>query len=411
MSNGVKILLDKIIFCCRILMESDMIKRISGILCSFVKPIILLVVTSIFLSSLCKRKPDENYLEPINVSNNSGRSENPSIAVDSRNTVHLVWNDDTPGNEEIFYTHKSTGGIWLTPTSITDTQAFSRFPCIVVDRNNTVHLAWQQSVGAGWKILYTYKDTGNIWAVPETISVYGLSLRPVLAVDNDLGLHLFWMEGFSGEDCRYHYAYKPYGGQWQIRYLFTTVIAQYEMKVDSRNGVHVVLDPHSEIYYVEKRTDGIWSDTVRISHSPTDWQLSMSPSLETESDGSLDIVWSENDTTMLGIAYIKKTSEGQWLSIIAPYKTEDWRNYWGCPFPKVRKGRTGKLYVVWLSAKVGYGVKVGEEWQRAKTLVEKTGGFEPAMAIDYQEYIHFAWPNSDSLTGWQRDIYYIEFKP
>ncbi|MFO7676307.1 MAG: hypothetical protein R6X12_08340, partial [bacterium] len=32
-------------------------------------------------------------LEPVNVSNSPGRSEDPSIAVDSRGTAHLVWTD------------------------------------------------------------------------------------------------------------------------------------------------------------------------------------------------------------------------------------------------------------------------------------------------------------------------------
>jgi len=34
---------------------------------------------------------------------NSGNSFMPAIAVDSSGNLHVVWDDDTPGNDEIYY--------------------------------------------------------------------------------------------------------------------------------------------------------------------------------------------------------------------------------------------------------------------------------------------------------------------
>lgn len=34
---------------------------------------------------------------------NSGSSFSPAIAADSTDTIHIVWEDDTPGNFEIYY--------------------------------------------------------------------------------------------------------------------------------------------------------------------------------------------------------------------------------------------------------------------------------------------------------------------
>jgi len=44
---------------------------------------------------------------------NSGFSYFPTIAVDSTGNLHVVWQDDTPGNPEIFY-KKGTdaGSVW-----------------------------------------------------------------------------------------------------------------------------------------------------------------------------------------------------------------------------------------------------------------------------------------------------------
>jgi len=48
-----------------------------------------------------------NIDKPINVSNNTGISECPSITV-SRNGIHMVWEDDTTGNHEVLYKRLST---------------------------------------------------------------------------------------------------------------------------------------------------------------------------------------------------------------------------------------------------------------------------------------------------------------
>ena len=37
---------------------------------------------------------------------NSGESVLPRIAVDSGSGVHVIWEDDTPGNGEIFYKNR-----------------------------------------------------------------------------------------------------------------------------------------------------------------------------------------------------------------------------------------------------------------------------------------------------------------
>ena len=34
---------------------------------------------------------------------NAGYSMSPAMAIDSANTIHVVWEDSTPGNYEIYY--------------------------------------------------------------------------------------------------------------------------------------------------------------------------------------------------------------------------------------------------------------------------------------------------------------------
>jgi hypothetical protein len=48
-------------------------------------------------------KNDMQYSKIINLSNNSGLSECPSIAI-SNNYIYIIWEDITPGNHEILFT-------------------------------------------------------------------------------------------------------------------------------------------------------------------------------------------------------------------------------------------------------------------------------------------------------------------
>jgi hypothetical protein len=48
-------------------------------------------------------KNDMQYSKIINLSNNSGISECPSIAI-SNNYIYIIWEDITPGNHEILFT-------------------------------------------------------------------------------------------------------------------------------------------------------------------------------------------------------------------------------------------------------------------------------------------------------------------
>ena len=46
---------------------------------------------------------------PINISNNTGGSSNPQIAA-SGNNVYVTWQDDTPGNSDIFFAVSNNNG-------------------------------------------------------------------------------------------------------------------------------------------------------------------------------------------------------------------------------------------------------------------------------------------------------------
>jgi len=85
----------------------------------------------------------------------SGVSFSPVIAVDSSDNLHLVWDDDTPGNFEIYYKKSTDGGAtWTANKRLTWTSSYSWNPSVAVDSSGNVHVVWEDDTPGNWEIYY-----------------------------------------------------------------------------------------------------------------------------------------------------------------------------------------------------------------------------------------------------------------
>ncbi|UCG91881.1 MAG: exo-alpha-sialidase [candidate division WOR-3 bacterium] len=93
----------------------------------------------------------------------------PSVAVAGTN-VHVVWQEDRDGNEEIYYKRSTDGGTtWETDTRLTDDPNGSQYPSTAVAGTN-VHVVWQDDRDGNWEIYYKRNPTGNP-GIEESFSV------------------------------------------------------------------------------------------------------------------------------------------------------------------------------------------------------------------------------------------------
>ena len=89
------------------------------------------------------------------ISRNTGWSRYPAVAARSSN-VCVAWEDDMPGNNEIFFRKSADGGAtWQTKMRLTFNQGSSEFPEIAVSASN-IYVVWDDSSPGNWEIYLKY---------------------------------------------------------------------------------------------------------------------------------------------------------------------------------------------------------------------------------------------------------------
>jgi len=151
---------------------------------------------------------------------NDGGSYYPAIAIDSSNAIHIVWQDYTDGvwgtDLEIMYATYITTTGWSNATVISDgyggsywNDGSSYHPVIAVDSSNSVHVVWEDLTVGAWgtdrEIMYANLTTINGWSNITVISdgysgVYwndGTSRDPTIAISTNQ-VHVVWEDGTDG---------------------------------------------------------------------------------------------------------------------------------------------------------------------------------------------------------------------
>lgn len=132
-----------------------------------------------------------------------------SAVVDSAGTVHLIYSDqaDASSVAQLVYTHGDGNGGWTTPIPVsTDPAAgFQLYPSLAVDKNDVLHVAWQDqrvfsdtaraANASNADILVSdFKPGDSSWSKPFLVNTHffdSASLLPHLVADGDR-LVLVW---------------------------------------------------------------------------------------------------------------------------------------------------------------------------------------------------------------------------
>ena len=251
----------------------------------------------------------------VRITEAAGESREPSIAVDKRGNVHVVWYDNRrPNRWQIFY-RCLDGEEWKDEVPLTQAPGSHELPSVAVDDSFNVHVVWHGSFDdpPGNEHIYYSRFDETRWFGPTKVNQGNeIGQAPtVAAVGNSV--HFTWHDACFGDSCAIHHR-AIQGDDWLVEEILTA--AQYPSKnatvaVDNVGHVHVVWqdehDGSQEIYY--KLHDGIgWQPDIRLTATGS---LSRKPSLAVSDAGRVHVVWHDDRDNNWEIYYKSKAPDSE----------------------------------------------------------------------------------------------------
>jgi hypothetical protein len=122
----------------------------------------------------------------------------PSIAIDTKDNVHVAWNGRTATSTSYYqlqYRMKSGAtGAWGTKQVLTSASYYQYYACIVTDLNDNVHIAWHGD--SPYKMKYIrYNASSSSWDSIETVVQETYNYYPSISVDQRGFVYVAWYGG------------------------------------------------------------------------------------------------------------------------------------------------------------------------------------------------------------------------
>jgi hypothetical protein len=268
----------------------------------------------------------------------------PSIALDSKGTIHVVWEDyrndadgkwqggdggiDNAENGDIYYSNSvDNGTTWSTNKMINDDGGTSEQgrPDIVIDSNDVIHIVWNDNRLDGdpvnppnyFDIYYANStDGGGSFSVNKKITdVIPASARsPAIAIDALDNIHVAWCDyrntGITGPDIYYANS-TDRGITFSINIRVSDDITNtYQFWPDIAVGggiIGIVWEDQREtsVYYANSTDDGItFSSNKRVNDviGASNWDAAIA----INKDGYICVAWEGKDNDI----YFANSTDG-----------------------------------------------------------------------------------------------------
>jgi hypothetical protein len=188
-------------------------------------------------------------------------SEDPAIGLDPSGFVHVVWSDETPGNSEVYHKGSTDGGTsWTAGKRLTWNSGSSNGQVIAVSSSGNLGVVWQDNTPGNFEIYSKNSlDGGTTWTSNKRITWdSGNSFNPVMAVDSSDYLHVVFMDDTPGNFELFYKKSLDGGVTWTTNRRLTWSIyteGSPALGVDSSGNLHLVWESMApgnyEIYYLK----------------------------------------------------------------------------------------------------------------------------------------------------------------
>ena len=283
------------------------------------------------------------FSTPQNLSNSPAGSSSPQIAVDSGN-INVVWVDNTPSNYQIFFSGSIDGGAtFSTPKNISNDPRGADYPYMTVDSDDNINVAWVVSPRVVPSIIFFSRssDGGVTFSPPIALSTKP-SRGPLVAVDSAGNINVAWIEGNNGP-VQVIFSRSSDGG---ATFTAPKVISWpseadlgLQMALDSKGNISAVwyTQPYGNVYLSRSSDGGATFSRTTITNN-TGPNGPQAPQIAIDSSDNINVVWNDR-----GDIFFSLSSDGG-----ATFSTpQNLSNDLRASAPRIATDPSGNINVVW----------------------------------------------------------------
>src|SRR5882762_3275508 len=346
------------------------------------------------------------FSTPQNLSNSPAGSSSPHIAMDSGGNINVVWVDNTPSNYQIFFSGSiDRGATFSTPMNISNDPRGADYPYMTVDSDDNINVAWVVSPRVVPSIIFFSRssDGGVTFSAPIALSTK-FSFGPQVAVDSAGNINIVWVDGFNNFDVAFSRS-SDGGATFTAPKVISSHITEAgpdtHMVLDSKGNIYAVWDtqPYGNVY-LSRSSDGgaTFSDTTLTNNTHPSGPKG--PQMAIDSSDNINVVWTDS-----GDIFFSRSSDGG-----ATFSTpQNLSNNLGVLGAAIATDPSGNINVFWLDHTPGNwdifftrSSDGGSTFSTPENLSNDSGNSSPLrIATDPSGNINVVWqdntPGNDDI--------------
>ena len=282
---------------------------------------------------LISSKKKTNFRAPLNLTPHNGGAFAPRVALDSSETVNIVWGDTKDGKgKALFIRSTDLGRTFTEPLDISRSAGVAFDPEIAIDPSDAINVAWQDTAPGASVIMFSRStDGGQSFSEPKRVSTgTGSATEAAIATDSAGRISVTWVDESPGH-AEAFYARSTDGGasfsdpvnisnfSTGDIHKPTVVVFQNTVYVAFQNGdlFGEEVIKNRQVFLTKSLDAGVsFGEPEQVSSANNSNGRAHSPAMVVDSRGVLHIVWIDssfigNDE---GLLFYSNSSDGHKFS-------------------------------------------------------------------------------------------------
>jgi hypothetical protein len=150
---------------------------------------------------LISSKKKTKFRAPLNITPHNGGAFAPRVALDSSETVNIVWGDTKDGGGKVVFVRSTDLGLTFNePLDVSRSSGVAFDPEIAIDASDAINVAWQDTAPGTSVIMFARStDGGQTFSEPKQVSTgTGNATEAAIAIDGAGRISVVWVDESLG---------------------------------------------------------------------------------------------------------------------------------------------------------------------------------------------------------------------